>query len=165
MNQRYLGHLQIYFRLCWRCVNLWNLSQLWSYNIVRKRDDPNDEHTNDILIHKLHENMVKLKTVPVGSDKLLLLRTLVGRQFPGDTRDCENYAYVLHWSLQLSKKVTSNRSYDESSRWRFLFMTNLLSCLMTLLTDNNYAYFFKIIGTAIIPILRSIQDRRSVLDN
>ena len=63
---------------------------------MRKRDDPNDEHTNDILIYKFHERMVKLRTVPVGSDELLLLRTLVGRQFPGDTRDCENYAYVLH---------------------------------------------------------------------
>ena len=40
-----------------------------------------------------------------------------------------------------------------------------LSYLIILLTDNNYAYHFKIIGTTIIPILRSIQDRRSVLDN
>src|ERR687892_475531 len=46
---------------------------------VRKRDDPNDVYTNDNFIHKLHENMVKLRTVLARSGKILLLRILVGR--------------------------------------------------------------------------------------
>ena len=53
---------------------------------MRKRDDPDDVHTNDIFIHKLHESMVKIMTVQMGSDKLLFLRSLVGRQFPEDAR-------------------------------------------------------------------------------
>ena len=63
---------------------------------MRKRDDPDYVYRNDIFIHKLHENMVKLRTVPVGIDKLLFLRSLVGRQFPEDARDGENCPYVLH---------------------------------------------------------------------
>jgi hypothetical protein len=51
---------------------------------VRKRDDPIETYTNDNFIQKLHGNMVKLRNVLVQGGKILLLRILVGRQFPGN---------------------------------------------------------------------------------
>jgi 20S proteasome alpha/beta subunit len=55
-------------------------------DVVRKRDDPNDVYTNDNFIHKLHENMVKLRRVLARNNKPLFLRILVGRQFPRNKR-------------------------------------------------------------------------------
>jgi hypothetical protein len=55
-------------------------------DVVRKRDNPNDVYTNDNFIRKLHENMIKLRTVLTRNDRLLLLRLLVGMQFSENTR-------------------------------------------------------------------------------
>ena len=81
-------------------------------------------HTNDIFIHKLHENMVKLRTVPVGSDKLLFLRTLVEGSFQ---RTLE-IAKTVHMSFTdisaTFKKVTGDRSYDKSTSSPFSFLFN-----------------------------------------
>lgn len=51
---------------------------------VQKKDDPNDVYTIDNFIYKLHENMIKLRNILLRSGRVLLLRILGGRQFPGN---------------------------------------------------------------------------------
>jgi 20S proteasome alpha/beta subunit len=50
---------------------------------VRKRDDPNDAFTNDNFIQRLCENMTKIRKILARNQRDLLLRIMVGRQFPG----------------------------------------------------------------------------------
>ena len=68
--------------------------------------------------------MVKLMTVQVGSDKLLFLRSLVGRQFPEDARDAKSVHMSFTDISATFKKVTGDSSYDKSTSSPFSFLFN-----------------------------------------
>jgi hypothetical protein len=51
---------------------------------VRKRDDPSEAYTKDNFIQKLSDNMVKIRGILSSNYRDLLLRVIVGRQFPGN---------------------------------------------------------------------------------
>lgn len=50
---------------------------------VRKKDDPNDAYRNDNFIQRLCDNMTKIRKILARNQRDLLLRIMVGRQFPG----------------------------------------------------------------------------------
>jgi 20S proteasome alpha/beta subunit len=49
---------------------------------VRKRDDPTQVYTNDNFIQKFCDNMTKIRRILARNQRALLLRVMVGRQFP-----------------------------------------------------------------------------------
>ena len=92
---------------------------------MRKRDDPDDVHTNDIFIHKLHENMVKLRTVQVGG---VINYSFCALWLEGSFQRTLETAKTVHMSFTdisaTFKKVTGDSSYDKSTSSPFSFLFN-----------------------------------------